>query len=154
LKGEHRVLGPTARTWRLPPTATGKWQLFLSNPDALKPVCLTDGHCQLRCRPALARAERKSRSWSDKTSFGGSRDLWVYDFFAPVFQQLTKDAKVTAYCWVNAGTIVYSAGGDTSLLYSVDVESKTSGPAYPRRSAETIPRNLSPFYRDRAHPPG
>ena len=121
----------------------GKWQLFLSNPDALKPVCLTDGTANY-VSPGFGPGAKKIALLSDKTSFGGSRDLWVYDFSAPVFRQLTKDAKVTAYCWVNAGTIAYSAGGDTSLLYSVDVESKTSGPLIPaaaqKQYRETSPR--------------
>jgi hypothetical protein len=122
----------------------GRWQLFLSDPDGVKPVCLTDNEADYTS-PRYSPDAKHLALLSNKTSFSGSRDLWLYNFTAATFIHLTHGAKVRDFCWLDAKTIVYSAG-DTGKLYSLDITTKnftrlvppTPGEPY----GETTPRVL------------
>lgn len=119
----------------------GKWQVFLSNAEGLKPVCITDGAAN-NVSPHFAPAGKKLAFLSDKTSFGGTRDLWVYDFASASFAQLTKDSKVADFCWIDPQSIVYS-GGDSARLFLLDLATLAARPLVPvlrRDYGETAPR--------------
>jgi Tol biopolymer transport system component len=93
----------------------GRWQLFFSNAEGFKPVCLTDGTAN-NIMPRFDPSGKTIAFLSDKTSLGGARELWTYSFEQAVFQQQTKNGSVGDFCWVDRVTIVY-CGGDTSRLF-------------------------------------
>jgi Tol biopolymer transport system component len=127
--------------------ANGKWQLFVSDPDGQKPVCITDGSGDF-LSPRYSVDGKHIALLSNKTSFGGTTDLWVYDPATSILSQVSHDARVGDFRWLNNSTIVASCGGDTSVLKSFAIETKTATPFIPSASPKAYSErglNLIPY---------
>jgi Tol biopolymer transport system component len=121
----------------------GRWQLFFSNAEGFKPVCLTDGTAN-NTMPRFDPSGKTIAFLSDKTSLGGARELWTYSFEQAVFRQHTKDGRVGDFCWVDRSTIVFS-GGDTSRLFVKSIAPPSTVRLIPGASGdyrETSPRTI------------
>ena len=122
--------------------ANGKWQLFVSDPDGQKPVCITDGSADF-VAPAYSPDGKHVGLLSNKTSFGGTFDLWVYEFATSGLSQISHGARVRDFCWLDNATALATCGGDTSVLTSFSILTRTSSPfigsAKPKDYAERCP---------------
>jgi TolB protein len=97
-------------------------QLFLADTAGFKPICLTEGNAD-NYTPRFSPSGQRLAFLSNKTSFNGSYDLWVYTAASGTVSQATFRSKVTDYCWLNdAKTIVYSSGDTVSSLKTMTVE--------------------------------
>jgi len=64
---------------------------------------------------------------SDWTGFGGLADLWLSDRDKGETRQITRNAKITEFCWLpDSRTIVYSAGVNLRDFNTIDVVSLAS----------------------------
>jgi hypothetical protein len=110
--------------------ANGKWQLFVSDLDGQKPVCITDGTADF-ISPAYSPDGKHVALLSNKTSFGGTYDLWVYEFTTSAITQVSRGARVKDFCWLNDQTVLATCGGDTSVITSFSITAKTGTPFIP-----------------------
>jgi WD40 repeat protein len=103
--------------------ANGKWQLFVSDPDGQKPVCITDGSADF-IAPSYSPDGKHVALLSNKTSFGGTYDVWVYEFATSAMSQVSRAARVRNFCWLGNGTVLAACGGDTGVLTSFSIATK------------------------------
>jgi hypothetical protein len=123
----------------------GKWQLFVSDPDGRKPVCITDGSADF-VSPKYSADGKHIALLSNKTSFGGTYDLWIYEFASSTMSQVSYNARAGDFCWLNNG-MVLAGCGDTSALTSFTIGTKGGTPfiapsahkAYAERDPSVIP---------------
>jgi len=122
--------------------ANGKWQLFVSDPDGRKPVCITDNSSDF-LSPSYSPDGKHIALLSNKTSFGGSYDLWVYEFATSKLSQVSHNAKAGNFCWLDDKTVLASCGGDSCALVSFALETKIGSPfiasAGPKQYGESSP---------------
>jgi hypothetical protein len=116
--------------------ANGKWQLFVSDPDGQKPVCITDGTADFES-PKYSADGKHVALLSNKTSFGGTYDLWVYEVATSALSQISHEDKVKDFCWLDNGTVLASCKGDTSVLTSFSIATKTGTPFIPSTAPKT-----------------
>jgi hypothetical protein len=91
-------------------------------------VCITDGTADY-VSPEYGPDAKSVAFLSNKTSFGGTWDLWQYDFGAAKAGQLSQAAKVRNFCWLDASTILYSAvAGDTGRIWALSVATHAAMP--------------------------
>jgi hypothetical protein len=96
-------------------------QLFLADSVGFKPICLTEGKADNHT-PRFSPSGQYLAFLSNKTSFGGSYDLWIYTVAAGTVSQMTIRSAVKDFCWLpDARTIIYSAGDTQSSLKSMTV---------------------------------
>jgi hypothetical protein len=110
--------------------ANGKWQLFISDPDGQKPVCISDGSADFMS-PKYSADGKHIALLSNKTSFGGTYDLWMYEFATSVMSPVSHDARVRDFCWLDNSTVLASCKGDTGVLTSFAIATKTGTPFIP-----------------------
>lgn len=104
----------------------GKNQLFLTDSTGQKPICITEGNGD-NTAPGFSPSGASIAFLSNKTSFGGSYDLWLYDCAAGKASQITFRSKVKDYCWLDdSKAIVYSAGDTLCALYTLTIATNTA----------------------------
>jgi Tol biopolymer transport system component len=124
----------------------GKNQLFLTDSLGQKPVCMTEGNGD-NIMPGFSPSGALCAFLSNKTSFGGAYDLWLYDCAAGKASQITVRSKVKDYCWLaDSKTIVYSGGDIMCALYALTIATNATAPLIARDSiknfSETHPQTM------------
>jgi Tol biopolymer transport system component len=124
--------------------AGGGRQLYLADSGGNKPLCLTEGKTD-NFSPHFCPTGRYLAFLSDKTSFGGSYDLWLHDTASGAVYQLTTRSAVNDFCWLPDGkSIVYSAGRPRSALRTMSVggaeSSELIGAVLQKDYSELAPR--------------
>ena len=98
----------------------GTWQLFITDSVGTRPICITEGNAD-NISPRFSPSGDCVAFLSNKTSFGGTYDLWKYRIAAGKAEQLTVNEKVTDFCWCDDGrTIVCSSGDNHAVLKKID----------------------------------
>jgi Tol biopolymer transport system component len=124
----------------------GKNQLYLTDSSGQRPLCITEGNGD-NIAPGFSPSGTSCAFLSNKTSFAGSYDLWLYDRAEGKAAQMTVRANVNGFCWLDDKTIVYSGGKALCSLFKLDLPSDISAPLIPGDSlknyAETHPSTLS-----------
>ena len=125
----------------------GKNQLFLTDSIGQKPICITEGNGD-NTTPGFSPSGNYCAFLSNKTSFGGSYDLWLYDCAEGKASQITYRSKVKDYCWLDdSKTIVYSAGDTLCALYALNVVTNAAALLIARDStknySETHPQTIA-----------
>ena len=100
----------------------GKWQIYSTNQEGYKPICITDGSADY-IKPAFNINSKYVAMLSNKTSFHQTYDLYLYNIEKSDFSVLTRQMKVKSFCWLDEQTIVFSAG-DTARLYKIDIKTQ------------------------------
>jgi Tol biopolymer transport system component len=104
----------------------GKSQLYITDSVGRKPICFTEGASD-NISPLFSPTGEYCAFLSNKTSFGGSYDLWIYALASGKVGQITYNAKVNEFCWLNDGkTMICSSGDHSATLKTVDIVSKES----------------------------
>lgn len=124
----------------------GKNQLFLTDSIGQKPICITEGNGD-NIFPGFSPSGAYCAFLSNKTSFGGSYDLWLYDCAAGKGFQITFRSKVKDFCWLDDSKgIVYSTGDTLCGLYKFSIAAAGSTVLILRDSTrnfcETHPRTV------------
>jgi Tol biopolymer transport system component len=124
----------------------GKSQLFLTDSVGQKPVCITEGNAD-NTTPGFSPSGASIAFLSNKTSFGGSYDLWLYDCASGKASQISFRSKVKDYCWLDdSKTIVFSGGDTLCALYTLDIAAHTAAVLIARDSiknyGETHPQTI------------
>ena len=122
-------------------------QLFLADTAGFKPICLTEGNAD-NYTPRFSPSGQRLAFLSNKTSFHGSYDVWVYTAASGTISQATFRSKVSDYCWLDdARTIVYSSGDTLSSLKTMAVEGREGieliKTGLPKNYSELHPRTIS-----------
>ncbi len=118
-------------------------QIFLTDSTGYKPICLTEGKADHHS-PRFSPPGGYLAYLSDRTSFGGSYDLWVHALATGKAAQLTFHARVNDYCWLEDDkTIIYSSGDSLCTLKKITVDAAVG--------AEFIRSGLQKNYRE-LHP--
>ncbi len=119
------AFSPDGKSMAFGSNANGKWQLFISDPYGQKPICITDGTGDFTS-PKFSPNGKLIALLSNKTSFNGTKDLWVYDPATSKLIALTHDAAAREFCWISNETIIASCGKDTTGLIALSVFSHES----------------------------
>ena len=98
----------------------GKWQLFITDSLGRRPICFTEAGSDNKL-PRFSPSGEYCAFLSNKTSFGGSYDLWEYAMAGGKADQITVNAKVNDFCWLSDGqTIVCSSGEPRATLKTIN----------------------------------
>jgi len=130
------AFSPDGKSMVFGSNANGKWQIFISDPDGQRPICITDGTGDFMA-PTFSPNGKLIALLSNKASFNGTTDLWIYDPSTSKLTSLTHDAAVQRYCWTSNETIVASCGKDTGSLLSLPVFSHESKVLIPAAGAKS-----------------
>jgi len=125
--------------------SNGKWQMFITDQQGHKPICITDGASD-NVSPKFSPDNSQIAMLSNRTSFGATYDVWLYDIASGKLSQMTHAGLVKSYCWLNAQTFIVCSGANPGELKTVDIDTKAIAPfiasAAPKTYSETAPQIL------------
>jgi Tol biopolymer transport system component len=125
----------------------GKNQLYLTDTLGERPICITEGNGD-NIAPSFSPSGTYCAFLSNKTSFAGTYDVWLYDRAEGKAMQMTVQADVRNFCWLpDSKAIVYSGGKTRRSLYRLDIRTDSTVALIPGDSVknydETSPMTIS-----------
>jgi Tol biopolymer transport system component len=99
----------------------GKFHIYLSDGEGSDPLQLANLEAD-HSRPTFSPDATLLTYLSDRQGFAGKADVWLYNRKSGRQTQLTRNAHVLDYCWLDdSRTIVYSAGINLSDYNALDI---------------------------------
>ena len=121
-------------------------QIYLADAKGAAPLRFSDPQANHR-KPLFSPDGQYVAYLSDRESFGGSFDLWLYDRITGKVSAVTKSSSVNDFCWLaDSKTLLYSGGTTVSDLNTVNIVSGESRKFLPSESikkySELVPRSI------------